>query len=82
MPRSHWLDPLARQVLMATGQLAKPPLKAPKTIEQQPPSWMLDVNRASIAEWRMLPGCTDDMADLLVRLQQGGVQFAEAEDLF
>ena len=82
MPRSHWLDPLARQVLMATGQLAKPPLHAPKPIEQQPPSWMLDVNRATIAEWRMLPGCTNDMADLLVRLQQGGVQFAEAEDLF
>ena len=82
MPRSHWLDPLARQVLVATGQLAKRPRKIAAPVTQQAPSWMLDVNRASFAEWRMLPGCTDEMADLLVRLQQGGVQFAEADDLF
>ena len=31
MPASHWLDPLARRVLQATGQLAttKPPAPAP-----------------------------------------------------
>ena len=82
MPRSHWLDPLARQVLRVTGQLPKPPLEASTPVSLQPPIWILDVNRASFAEWRMLPGCTDDMADLLVRLQQGGVQFAEEDDLF
>ena len=40
------------------------------------------MNRGSQEQWRELPGCTDDMADLLVRLQRGGVQFAAADDLF
>ena len=82
MGRSHWLDPLARRVLQATGQLP-PPARAPiPQSEPVAPSWFLDVNRASRDEWRQLPGCSDDTADLLTRLQQGGVQFSSAEDLF
>ena len=42
----------------------------------------MDVNRASREEWRQLPGCPEDTADLLVRLQRGGVQFSAAADLF
>ena len=84
MPRSHWLDPLARRVLQATGQLPSPtPTFARQPSEAALPSnWFLDVNRGSQEQWRELPGCTDDMADLLVRLQRGGVQFAAADDLF
>ena len=96
MPRSHWLDPLARRVLQATGQLP-PALSSESTCESSsetsnsslqspepalPTNWFLDVNRGSREQWRELPGCTDDMADLLVRLQRGGVQFAAADDLF
>ena len=88
MPRSHWLDPLARRVLQATGQLPSPgPSSTPNSARQPsetalPSNWFLDVNRGSQEQWRALPGCTDDMADLLVRLQRGGVQFAAADDLF
>ena len=88
MPRSHWLDPLARRVLQATGQLPatpKPPAPASPMNQapvNQEPAWLLDVNRATASEWRQLPGCSEDMADLLVRLQQGGVQFSAADDLF
>ena len=88
MPRSHWLDPLARRVLQATGQLPLPgPSPTPTSARQPsetalPSNWFLDVNRGSQEQWRELPGCTDDMADLLVRLQRGGVQFAAADDLF
>ena len=85
MPRSHWLDPLARRVLQATGQLPAPPRPAPRRplpVEPEPPAWVMDVNRASRDEWLQLPGCSQDTADLLVRLQQGGVQFACADDLF
>ena len=88
MPRSHWLDPLARRVLQATGQLPSPGASSTPNSARQPsetalPSnWFLDVNRGSQEQWRALPGCTDDMADLLVRLQRGGVQFAAADDLF
>ena len=42
----------------------------------------MDVNRASRDQWLQLPGCSQDTADLLVRLQRGGVQFASADDLF
>ena len=88
MPRSHWLDPLARRVLQATGQL--PPARSSAASNHSlarpepalPSNWFLDVNRGSQQQWRELPGCTDDMADLLVRLQRGGVQFAAADDLF
>ena len=88
MPRSHWLDPLARRVLQATEQLPSPgPSSTPNSARQAsetalPSNWFLDVNRGSHEQWRELPGCTDDMADLLVRLQRGGVQFTAADDLF
>ena len=83
MPRSHWLDPLARRVLQATGQLPVPtPSPSPAVAQAASPSWQLDVNRANRDQWRQLPGCNDDTADLLVRLQQGGVQFSCADDLF
>ena len=89
MPRSHWLDPLARRVLQATGQLPPKPkqvhgqsIHGQTMREPQPPAWTLDVNRATPDQWRQLPGCTNEMADLLVRLQRGGVQFTAAEELF
>ena len=83
MPRSHWLDPLARRVLQATGQLPPPSLPTQSLpIEAKPPAWVMDVNRASRDQWLQLPGCSQDTADLLVRLQHGGVQFASADDLF
>ncbi|WP_028952695.1 hypothetical protein [Synechococcus sp. CC9616] len=85
MPQRHWLDPLARQVLQATGQLPRPVVAAPQPTAPQPPappSWTMDVNRASRDQWVQLPGCGSDRADLLVRLQQGGVQFSCADDLF
>ena len=84
MGRNHWLDPLARRVLQATGQLPPPPRPPEPAQPQAPaaPSWFLDVNRASREQWQQLPGCSDDTADLLVRLQRGGVQFSSAEDLF
>ena len=85
MPRSHWLDPLARRVLQATGQLPASPRPAPAQplpTVPEPPAWVMDVNRASRNQWLQLPGCSQDTADLLVRLQRGGVQFASADDLF
>jgi DNA uptake protein ComE-like DNA-binding protein len=83
-------------VLQATGQLppARSSEKSSETSSETsnsslqnpepalPTNWFLDVNRGSQDQWRELPGCTDDMADLLVRLQRGGVQFAAADDLF
>ena len=44
--------------------------------------WKIDVNRATRSQWCQLPGCTKEMADLLIKLQEGGVQFSCAEDLF
>jgi len=44
-------------------------------------AWQLDVNRASAAEWQRLPGCTAPQADLLLRLQRGGVQLSGLDDL-
>ena len=85
MPRSHWLDPLARRVLQATGQLPASPRPAPEQplpTVPEPPAWVMDVNRASHDQWLQLPGCSQDTADLLLRLQRGGVQFASADDLF
>ena len=78
MARGHWLDPLARQVLWATGQLPKASLQSPQA---EMPTWRIDVNRATAADWLMLPGCTKEMAALLVRLQQGGVQLSGTDDL-
>ena len=126
MARGHWLDPFARSLLEATGQLPRRARVAPSTptgpsaaaaeasaesnassnaverdllelkLRQQPDrrlsnaaevqhaaalGWRLDVNRASAADWLRLPGITPSQVDLLVRLQQGGVQLSGAEDL-
>ena len=94
MARRHWLDPLARKVLQAMGEL--PPDPAPRVQEARSPSLepeaasagspsvdslCIDVNRASAEQWRQLPGCSDAMVDLLLRLQRGGVQFSQLDDL-
>lgn len=71
MAPRHWLDPLARRVLRLVDG---PPPPAPTP-------WQIDVNRASRADWMRLPGCRDDQADLLQRLQQGGVQLSGPDDL-
>jgi len=108
MARRHWLDPLARQLLRASGQLpAAPPDRAPPgeevrdcSVERElmalklrhDPScplrndadiaqaaalgWRLDVNRAKAADWRRLPGLSEQQLDLLLRLQAGGVQLS------
>ena len=67
MARRHWLDPLARKVLQAMGDL--PPDPAPPAQETPTPSLELelsaaesptadslciDVNRASAEQWRQL----------------------------
>ncbi|MEY4358680.1 MAG: hypothetical protein RLZZ631_166 [Cyanobacteriota bacterium] len=111
MARGHWLDPLARGLLEATGQLPRRP-KAPQdelqtheTVERdllelklrQDPQrrlsdgsearhaaalgWRLDVNRASASDWLRLPGISAAQVDLLMRLQQGGVQLSGLDDL-
>ena len=157
MAQRHWLDPLARRLLLATGQLAPPP--PPPTAPTAPPTpaaaagqaglglagqlnpdqrplegqpldrealdresleresldrelverellalklsqnpalrlrdaaevrhaaalgWRLDVNRATRADWLRLPGLSPAQVDLLLRLQDGGVQLSGPEDL-
>lgn len=92
MARGHWLDPLARSLLEATGQLprrAKPTPAAPSSVEhellelkrRQDQQLRLDVNRASAADWLRLPGITPPQVDLLLRLQRGGVQLSGLDDL-
>ena len=86
MARRHWLDPLARKVLQAIGDLPTDAGRSGKNNwhHQEPeasPSWCIDVNRASAEQWRQLPGCSEVMVDQLLRLQQGGVQFSQMEDL-
>lgn len=120
MARGHWLDPLARSLLEATGQLPRRPApQAPATgaaeedeeqklnstverdllelkLRQNPDrrlsdpaevrhaadlGWRLDVNRATAADWLRLPGITPGQVDLLIRLQQGGVQLSGPDDL-
>ncbi len=83
MARRHWLDPLARKVLQAIGDLPPDPVRAPAAsiTKAEAPGLNIDVNRATASDWRQLPGCTDAMVDLLLRLQQGGVQFSQLEDL-
>jgi DNA uptake protein ComE-like DNA-binding protein len=121
MARRPWLDPLARRLLIATGQLdgagaGRPAMagaaateptaaKSDEALEQellalrlgQDPTlrlrdatevrraaalgWRLDVNRATAADWLRLPGCRAEQADLLLRLQAGGVQLSGPDDL-
>lgn len=133
MARRPWLDPLARRLLIATGQLPPDPPQAPQARPMSPapapgpapappddeaqdsdhreavetellalrlahnPSlrlrdagevrraarlgWSLDVNRATASDWLRLPGCSAAQADLLLRLQAGGVQLSGPEDL-
>ena len=133
MARGHWLDPLARSLLVATGQLPPRPAStagdgtngtagqpngsaAVPIPEGHPPNpddqlerdllelklrqnpglrladaeevrhaaalgWRLDVNRATAADWRRLPGINADQVDLLLRLQRGGVQLSGPDDL-
>ena len=86
MARRHWLDPLARKVLQAMGDLPKDPARVDTTpwpVEESTvaPSCCIDVNRATAEQWRQLPGCSEVMVDQLLRLQQGGVQFSQLGDL-
>lgn len=119
MARRHWLDPLARRLLIASGQLPPPPRPTPAPAAAAPEpdddhqeavelellalrlaqnpalrlrdaaevrraarlGWGLDVNRASAADWLRLPGCRPEQADLLLRLQAGGVQLSGGDDL-
>ena len=119
MASGHWLDPIARSLLEATGQLPRRPKPTPAApipnseathdeaadverdllelkLQQRPNhrlqnarevdhaaalGWRLDVNRASAADWLRLPEITANQVDLLLRLQQGGVQLSGPEDL-
>ncbi|MEB3324525.1 MAG: hypothetical protein VKM17_04235 [Cyanobacteriota bacterium] len=94
MARRHWLDPLARRLLIATGHIQEPKELASRLAAQQASleddfqalkraqsAGLVDVNRATAGEWLDLPGCTAEQADLLVRLQAGGVQLSGPEDL-
>lgn len=69
---------LARALGRELGQRLSDAL-APRRAANQ--GWQLDVNRASASEWQRLPGCTATQADLLLRLQGGGVQLSGVEDL-
>lgn len=130
--RRPWLDPLARRLLIAAGQLPPEPAPVPTAVPTPPAGsatarrkseeslrerdhqeavelellalrlaqqpglrlrdadevrraarlgWSLDVNRATAADWLRLPGCRPEQADLLLRLQAGGVQLSGPEDL-
>ena len=92
MARRHWLDPLARRLLIATGHLPGPQERAARlaaaalendfqALKRAQRAESVDVNRASASDWRQLPGCTAEQADLLVRLQAGGVQLSGPDDL-
>jgi len=129
MARRHWLDPMARRLLIASGQIKPPAAPASRggigsgvgaaasagpspaealhndavdrdllalRLTQNPAlslrdatevrhaaalGWSLDVNRATAADWRRLPGCSSEQVDLLLRLQKGGVQLSGPEDL-
>lgn len=103
MARRHWLDPLARRVLIATGHIPAPSALAARraahedaarqaahdaaverdfwTLKGACAAGLVDVNRATASDWRQLPGCTAEQADLLVRLQAGGVQLSGPDDL-
>ncbi|WP_413429840.1 hypothetical protein [Synechococcus sp. Cu2B8-bc1011] len=84
MSRQHWLDPLARKLLQATGDLPPDPVRAKPKQRETPnaaDTWTLDVNRATPEQWQKLPGCSEHMVDVLMRLQRGGVQFSQLDDL-
>lgn len=103
MARRHWLDPLARRLLIASGHLPSPSQlssqRAAKeaaarqaaheaaveddlqALKRAQARGLVDVNRATASDWRQLPGCTAEQADLLVRLQAGGVQLSGPDDL-
>ena len=106
MARGHWLDPLARGLLEAAGQLPRRAQPSPEEhVEQEllelklqhDPNlrlktsedarhaaalgWRLDVNRATAADWLRLPKIQAKQVDLLLRLQQGGVQLSGPDDL-
>ena len=84
MSRQHWLDPLARKLLQATGDLPPDPVRAkpkPRETPNAADTWTLDVNRATPEQWQKLPGCSEAMVDVLMRLQRGGVQFSQLDDL-
>jgi len=95
MAKRHWLDPLARRILNAADRIGTAsrsgppqPVARARTSADALASrgaanqgWLLDVNRASAAEWQRLPGCTVQQVDLLLRLQRGGVQLSGLEDL-
>ena len=84
MSRQHWLDPLARKLLQATGDLPPDPVRAkpkPRETPNAADTWTLDVNRATPEQWQKLPGCSEAMVDVLMRLQRGGVQFTQLDDL-
>ncbi|MFN9631734.1 MAG: hypothetical protein ACK59A_16120 [Cyanobacteriota bacterium] len=103
MAQRHWLDPLARRLLIATGQIPSPAALAAERAAREAAarqaeheaeveralgelkrargSGLVDVNRATASDWRQLPGCTVEQADLLVRLQAGGVQLSGPDDL-
>ena len=84
MARQHWLDPLARKLLQATGDLPPDPVRAkpkPRETPNAADTWTLDVNRATPEQWQKLPGCSEHMVDVLMRLQRGGVQFSQLDDL-
>jgi DNA uptake protein ComE-like DNA-binding protein len=86
------LDPLARRLLIATGHIPGPQERAARLAEaalesdfqalkRAQSAGLVDVNRATASDWRRLPGCTAEQADLLVRLQAGGVQLSGPDDL-
>jgi DNA uptake protein ComE-like DNA-binding protein len=103
MARRHWLDPLARRLLIATGQIPAASALAARAaavevaarqadheaaverelqeLKRARSVGLIDVNRATVSDWRQLPGCTVEQADLLVRLQAGGVQLSGPDDL-
>ncbi len=88
LAKRHWFDPIARELLRATGQL---PLKKHEDQNQIKEAGLenelatlnqkVTRNRSSIArevdvicaaasDWRQLPACTDDMIELLLKLQK------------
>jgi len=103
MAQRHWLDPLARRLLIASGHIPSPSQlssqRAAKeaaarqaahdaaveddllALKRTQARGLVDVNRATASDWRQLPGCTAEQADLLVRLQAGGVQLSGPDDL-